>query len=100
MRNQLNSSEKEELKIQRFTNIYKSKDMNGIVSSTLQIKSSDISSYEYTLLDIVRSGISKKLSVGMLVSRQLVLERLINANSPAKEELNEYLQKIRVLLES
>lgn len=95
----MNSSEKEELKLQRFTNIYKNKDFNDIVSSTLNIKSSDISSYEYTLLDIVRSGIPEYLSVGMLISRQIILERLISNNSPAKKELMEYLQKVQVLLE-
>ena len=95
----MNSSEKKELRIQKFTNIYKNKDYNDIVSATLNIKSSDISSYEHTLLDIVRSGISEKLSVGMLASRQIVLERLIDNNSPAKNELMEYLQKVQVLLE-
>jgi hypothetical protein len=99
MKNKLNSSEKEELKIQKFTTIYKNKDYGEIIKSTLKIESSEISSYEYTLLDIVRSGISEKLSVGMLVSRQIILERLINANSPAKDDLNEYLQKVLVLLE-
>ena len=95
----MNSSEKKELRIQKFTNIYKNKDYNDIVSATLNIKSSDISSYEHTLLDIVRSGISEKLSVVMLASRQIVLERLIDNNSPAKNELMEYLQKVQVLLE-
>ena len=98
MHNTLNNSEKEELKLQKFVNIYKNKDMVEIISSTLEIKTSDISSYERTLLDIVRSGISEKLSVGMLVTRQIVLERLIDANSPSKDELNEYLQKVQVLL--
>jgi hypothetical protein len=95
----MNSSEKEELRIQKFTNIYKNKDYNDIISATLNIKSSDISPYEHTLLDIVMSGISEKLSVGMLVSRQIVLERLIDSNSPAKDELMEYLQKVQSLLE-
>ena len=99
MKNYLNSSEKEEMKLKKFTNIYKNKDYNEIVSSTLNIKTSDISSYERTLLDIIRSGISESLSVGMLASRLIVLERLIDSNSPATSELNEYLQKVRVLLE-
>jgi len=99
MRDNLNSSEKEEMRLQKFINIYKNKDYNEIVSSTLNIKTSDISEYERTLLDIVRSGISESLSVGMLASRLIVLERLIDNNSHATNELNEYLQKVQVLLE-
>ncbi|TXD55577.1 hypothetical protein ES044_17935 [Polaribacter sp. IC066] len=99
MKNKLNSSEKEELKIQKFTNIYKNKDFGKIIESTSKIQTSDISSYEHTLLDIIMGGISEKLSVGMLASRQIVLQRLVNADSPAKNELNEYLQKVLVLLE-
>ncbi len=99
MQRHLNNSEQEELKLQKFTNIYKYKDIDEIISSTIEIKTSDISSFERTLLDIVRSGISENMSVGMLVTRQIVLERLIDANSPAKDELNKYLQKIIKLLE-
>jgi hypothetical protein len=99
MKDTLNSSEKEELILQKFVNIYKNKDMDEIIHSTAVIKSSNISSYEHTLLDIIRSGISEKLSTGMLASRQIVLERLIDANSPAKNKLSEYSQKVRVLLE-
>ena len=95
----MNSSEKEEMRLQKFTNIYKNKSYDEIVSSTYSIKTSDISSYEHTLLDIVRSGVSEKLSIGMLASYQIVLERLIDNNSPAKNELKGYLQKVRNLLE-
>lgn len=94
----MNHSEKEELRLKKFTNIYKTKDFDEIIQSTLEIKSSDISEYEHILLDIVRSGIPEYLSVGMLVSRKIILERLINNDSKAKNELNEYLQKVQVLL--
>jgi len=98
MESRLNESEKEELRLQRFVNKYKDKSMGEIVYMTLELKQSEMYSYEITLLDIIRSGISEKLSVGMLVSRQIVLERLIENNSPEKEILNEYLQKVLTLL--
>ncbi len=98
MNRKLNSSEQEELKLQKFTNVYKNKNMQEIIATTLEIKTSDISPYERTLLDIIRSGIQERSSIGMLVKRQIVLERLIDANSPAKKELTEYLQKVLTLL--
>jgi len=98
MNRKLNSSEQEELKLQRFINIYKNKNMQEIIASTLEIKTSDISHYERTLLDVIRSGIQERSSIGMLVKIQIVLERLIDANSPAKKELKEYLQKVLTLL--
>lgn len=100
MKNRFNKSEKEELIIQKFINNYKYKDYNQVIDSTLEIKQSDISEYETLLLNIIRSGISEKLSVGMLASRKIILERLIEADSPIKDRLNEYLQKVLNLLEN
>lgn len=99
MKRQLTRSEKDELSLQKFINIYKYKNYNEIVASTIEIKTSDISSYEHLLLDIVRSGIKNHLSAGMLVSRKIIIERLIENNSPETEYFNELLSEIQVLLE-
>jgi len=95
----MNSSEKAESAFSKFINIYKYKDYDSIVSSTLNIKTSDISSYERTLLDIIMMGISEKSSVGELVSKKILLEGLIDAKSPEKDYFIEHLQKVEVLLE-
>lgn len=90
----MNPTEKHEIELQRFVNKYKDKTYADMCIMTLEIKSSSISEFEYRLKDALRSDISK-MSLGLLCSIDIIISRLIDNNTVAKDELNEIYSKIQ-----
>lgn len=90
----LSTSEKEEILLQRFVNLYKDKTYAEMCHMTLEIKTSDISGLENTLKEALRENIPKK-SIGLLCSMEIIISRLIDNNSLAKKELKEIYNKIQ-----
>lgn len=88
----MNRNEKYELDFQRFINSYKWKTKDEIISSTVEIKSSNISRFEDILLDGLRTGDFYNHSIGRLTEIKSVLSRLYSESESAKEHLNERLQ--------
>ncbi len=82
----------------RFLRIYKVKNFDELVGSTLEIKSSSISRYEESLKNSLRSIDLNGKIPGQLVEEKIVLEGLIRENSPASLELKERLEKIEQAL--
>ncbi len=95
----LGRAEKDEMNLQRFVNNYRWKTEKEIRASIMEIKSSDISAFEYRLLAGIRDGDLYKSPVGSLASIQIVLSRLIGADCKAKEFLSERLRIVENALE-
>jgi hypothetical protein len=91
MSRKLSRNEEYEQNLQRFVNNYKWKTKQEIIESTIEIKISSISEFEHRLLDCIRVRDISNYSTGMLVSMKIVLSRLIDNNSTAKDYLNERL---------
>ncbi|MFD1162880.1 hypothetical protein [Hwangdonia seohaensis] len=87
-------TEKHEIELQRFINKYKDKTYDDMHYMVLEIKSSSISEFEYRLKDALLNDISK-MSFGPLCSIGIVVSRLIDNNTMAKNELKQIYSKIQ-----
>ena len=94
MNKHLSPTEKHEIELQRFVNKYKDRTYAEMCYMTLEIKSSSISEFEYRLKDALREDISK-MSLGLLCSIDIIISRLVDNNTVAKDELKQIYSKIQ-----
>ena len=94
MTKHLSPTEKNEVELQRFVNKYKDKTYAEMCYMTLEIKSSSISEFEYRLKNALRDDISK-MSLGLLCSIDIIISRLIDNNTVAKDDIKRIYSKIQ-----
>lgn len=96
MNKRLSPTERHEDLFQSFINKYKYKTYADMCCMTFEIKTSNISEFEYRLKDALIENINQK-SIGMLCDIEIVVSRLIANNELAKDELTKIYNKIQVV---
>ncbi len=94
----LTRREQEEKNLVSFINFYKNKSLDEINLSLLEIKHSNISSYEYLLKECLRNPSNSGL--GSLASMKNILENLISADSKENIFYKSHLGKVNKLIKS